>query len=198
MAESKKTVLMTHLDLEQGEIWQTALAHQGVEVIWDTVNLDLVEHLSKLQELSNLPDLLLMDSGVKSPKAEVLQSGSVCQWISKYKVPLKVILFNPRNERIKDVEYNWATRRGASDLLPRLSGENLVSLVSKVTDTLGCNFVQDPIERIADQMFLQKSSSEPAKPNPKDLVQADVSGQVVAAVDPDDSGFMYRGVRIRR
>ncbi|MEE3718958.1 hypothetical protein V2H45_19620 [Tumidithrix elongata RA019] len=201
MAELKRTVLMTHLDQDQGKIWQISLTHQGVDVIWDMANVDLVERLEQLLRSNNLPDLLLMDTGIKNPNAESLQSGSVCQWITKKKVALQVILFNPRQDRIKDIEHSWALRRGAVDVLPRLTGENLVLLTARVTGLLGCTFIQEPIERLANQMVLQDVASSPTVANAPNASKAVVDGSQSSkkqTPDPDDSAIMYRGVRIRR
>ncbi|CAN1210904.1 Response regulatory domain-containing protein [Tumidithrix helvetica PCC 7403] len=192
---------MTHLDQDQGKLWQTALSHQGIDVIWDTAKIDLVERLEQLHQSNHLPDLLLMDTGIKSPNAETLQSGSVCQWITKNRVALKVVLFNPRQDRIKDIEHSWALRRGVVDVLPKLTGENLVSLTARVTGILGSTFLQEPIERLADQMFLQQVSSAPAIANNlRNTTQADGEnpGLKRQAPDTDDNTTMYRGVRIRR
>jgi len=102
MAETKKAVLMMHTDQAQGELWKTALATQQLDVIWENISLDLVQYLEKCDR-HELPDLLIMDMAIKSPSSETLQSSSVCQWLIKQKAPTKVVLFNPRQEKIKDM-----------------------------------------------------------------------------------------------
>jgi CheY-like chemotaxis protein len=207
MAEPKKAVLMMHTDQAQGELWQTALVTQQLDVVWENTSLDLVQYLEKCDR-QNLPDLLIMDMAIKSPSSETLQSSSVCQWISKKQAPTKVVLFNPRQEKIKDIEHSWALRRGASDVLPRLSPENLMAEVARVTALIGCSLISQPLEKIAKGLgvnsgvtqarasdlaviseveSLKNSSKSETKNNSKASQKSD-DGEVV----------MYRGVRIRR
>lgn len=207
MAEQKKAVLMMHTDQAQGELWQTALATQQLEVIWENISLDLVHYLEKCDR-QQLPDLLIMDMAIKSPTSETLQSSSVCQWISKQQAPTKVVLFNPRQERIKDIEHSWALRRGASDVLPRLSPENLMAEVARVTALIGCSLISQPLEKIAKSLgantgspqpraseLAVKSEVETLKPSSKSETKNNSK-----ANQKSDAGevVMYRGVRIRR
>lgn len=205
MAEQKKAVLMIHTDQEQGQLWQTALETQQLAVTWQKATCDLVQYLQNCDRQA-LPDLLLIDMALKSPNSETLQSSSVCQWINKQQVPVKVVLFNPRQERIKDIEHSWALRRGAADVLPRLSRENLMAEVARVTALIGYSLVSQPLEKIA---FSLGSRSESAQ------IQGE-SFLVASAVEPinvvskteirnkpkesskSDTAVMYRGVRIRR
>jgi len=207
MAEPKKAVLMMHTDQVQGKLWQAALATQQLDVVWQNVSLDLVQYLEKCDR-QNLPDLLIMDMAIKSPTSETLQSSSVCQWISKQQAPTKVVLFNPRQEKIKDIEHSWALRRGASDVLPRLSPENLMAEVARVTALIGCSLISQPLETIArglganhgatqtraselasiSEVESLKTSSRSELKNNSKANQNSEAGEVV----------MYRGVRIRR
>ncbi|MFN5726567.1 MAG: hypothetical protein ACK48D_07485 [Pseudanabaena sp.] len=207
MSETKKAVLMMHTDQAQGELWKTALATQQLDVIWENLSLDLGQYLEKCDR-HELPDLLIMDMAIKSPSSETLQSSSVCQWLIKQKAPTKVVLFNPRQEKIKDIEHSWAIRRGASDVLPRLSPENLMAEVARVTALIGCSLISQPLEKIArnfganaDGKKVREShlittldinepkanSKSETKHNSKPNQKSD-GGEVV----------MYRGVRIRR
>jgi hypothetical protein len=205
MAEQKKAVLMMHTDQEQGQLWQTALATQQLDIIWEKTQLDLVQFLGGCDR-QFLPDLLIMDMSIKSPNSETLQSSSVCQWVNKQQVPIKVVLFNPRQERIKDIEHSWALRRGASDVLPRLSRENLMAEVARVTALIGCSLISQPLEKIAKSL-----ASVSTKLNEDDSVdvvdinvgktrlQTESKNKSKSDTKPDNSGaVMYRGVRIRR
>jgi CheY-like chemotaxis protein len=203
MAEKRKAVLMMHIDQAQGELWRTALSSQQLDVTWENVSLDLVQYLEKCDR-QNIPDLLIMDMAIKSPNSETLQSSSVCQWLSKNEIGTKVVLFNPRQEKIKDIEHSWALRRGASDILPRLSPENLMAEVARVTALIGCSLSSQPLEKIAKNVVtyptqtkdsrndrnvevVKTSSVSTTKNNSKDNQKSD-----------DSAVVMYRGVRIRR
>ncbi len=207
MAEIKKAVLMMHTDQAQGELWQTALATQQLDVIWENISLDLVQYLERCDR-HELPDLLIMDMAIKSPSSETLQSSSVCQWLTKQKAPTKVVLFNPRQEKIKDIEHSWAIRRGASDVLPRLSPENLMAEVARVTALIGCSLISQPLETIAKSFGTsagarQSSVSELAVISEVEAIKANSKSTTKdnsRANSRSDAGevVMYRGVRIRR
>jgi CheY-like chemotaxis protein len=207
MAEIKKAILMMHTDQAQGELWQTALATQQLDVIWENISLDLVQYLEKCDR-HELPDLLIMDMAIKSPSAETLQSSSVCQWLTKQKAPTKVVLFNPRQEKIKDIEHSWAIRRGASDVLPRLSPENLMAEVARVTALIGCSLISQPLEKIAKSFgansgFSQFRESElivtPNINEPKVNSKSELKNNSRTNQKSDaGEAATYRGVRIRR
>jgi len=205
MAEQKKAVLMVHIDQEQGQLWQAALETQQLTVTWENAKQDLVQYLGNCDR-QNLPDLLLMDMALKSPNSETLQSSSVCQWVTKQQVPVKVVLFNPRQERIKEVEHSWALRRGASDVLPRLSRGNLISEVARITALIGCSLIAQPLEKIASSLGADPvaiSSNEITLTELSRISEINVSSGSEIKPKPKvdakaDNTVMYRGVRIRR
>jgi hypothetical protein len=207
MSEQKKAILMMHTDQEQGQLWHTALESQQLDIIWESTAFDLVQYLEKCDRY-RLPSLLLIDMAIKSPTSQTLQSSSVCQWVNKQQVPIKIVLFNPRQERIKDIEHSWALRRGAADVLPRLSRENLMAEVTRVTALIGCSLNSQPLEKIAEGLASSSVSTPPkennlfavqdinslksiSKSNPKSNSKGDSKSDPAEAV-------MYRGVRIRR
>ena len=202
MAEQKKAVLMVHIDQNQGQLWQTALETQQLEVTWESPTCDLVQYLEQCDR-QHLPHLLLMDMALKSPNSETLQSSSVCQWVKKQQADIKVVLFNPRQERIKEIEHSWAIRRGAADVLPRLSRDNLISEIARVTALIGYSLIVQPLEAIAIGM---DGVSTVAQENNVMVTSVDavkVNSKTEIAnnpkVDPkSDTTIMYRGVRIRR
>ncbi|AFY68577.1 hypothetical protein Pse7367_0261 [Thalassoporum mexicanum PCC 7367] len=153
MAELKKTVLMVHLDSEQEQLWSSALESQNLVVSCQSSAIDLVELLDSMQQSGDpIPGLILVDSGLKAPDSQTLQSSSVCQWGAKNSPALKVVLFNPRQDKIKSIEQSWAVRRGAADVLPRLNSENLVASVARVVSLMGAVLEQSSLEAIANSM----------------------------------------------
>lgn len=207
MAEKTKAVLMVHTDQAQGKLWQTALSTQQLDVTWQNTSLDIVQYLEKCDR-QDLPDLLIMDMAIKSPSSETLQSSSVCQWLSKNKVPTKVVLFNPRQEKIKDIEHSWAIRRGASDVIPRLYSDNLITEIARVTALMGCSLERLPLEKIArtiESRVVNTSSKVRDLPVQSEEEQDSTSKRSQTKNNSrsnqssDDSEIvMYRGVRIRR
>jgi CheY-like chemotaxis protein len=205
MAEQKKAVLMMHIDQEQGQLWQTALSTQQLDVIWEKTQLDVVKFFGECDR-KFLPDLLLMDMSIKSPSSETLQSSSVCQWITKQQAPIKVVLFNPRQEKIKEIEHSWALRRGAADVLPRLSSENLMAEVARVTALIGCSLISQPLEAIARSLggglmqvneTLSANTANSEVTNSKSKSETKIKPKEESKSD-NNAAVMYRGVRIRR
>lgn len=200
MAETKKAVLMMHTDQAQGELWQAALVTQQLDVIWENNSLDLVQYLEKCDR-QKLPSLLIVDMAIKSPSSETLQSSSVCQWLTKQQVATKVVLFNPRQEKIKDLEHNWALRRGAADILPRLSPENLVAAVARVTALIGCSLISQPLEKIARSLGAKPESLQVRGSDLLDESEINATSKSESKPNQKSDGedvVMYRGVRIRR
>ncbi len=199
MSEQKKAVLMMHTDQEQGQLWQTALVTQQLEVIWEKASIDLVQYLDTCDQ-KYLPDLLLVDMAIKSPNSEMLQSSSVCQWVSKNNARTKIVLFNPRQEKIKDVEHSWALRRGASDVLTRLSPENMMTEVARITALIGCSLETSPLEKIVRAIAGNLPQTSSKKTEASDDRVSDLSTtKNKSKNDADAKGaVMYRGVRIRR
>jgi len=198
---------MMHTDQEQGQLWQTALSTQQLDVIWEKTQLDVVKFFGECDR-QLLPDLLLMDMSIKSPNSETLQSSSVCQWITKQQAPIKVVLFNPRQEKIKDIEHSWALRRGAADVLPRLCRENLMAEVARVTALIGCSLISQPLEAIARSLGGGSVQPNP-QVNPKAGTDTTEEDATISASKSEtkikakegqksDNTVMYRGVRIRR
>jgi hypothetical protein len=200
-----KIVWMAHLEADQATLWQTALASQQMQVICKSAEHDLKEELEEAYTNPiNLPHLVLLDVGIKSPNSETLQSGNVCQWaVQKDNAP-KIVLVNPRQEKIKDLERAWALRRGASDMLPRLSAENLIELVSTVTELIGRPCVADLLHSAMRQnIAIAAPTVEPATAK---FIDDQPSAQIRSAIKNSDTELskdkakyvIYRGVRVRR
>ncbi|MDX2256369.1 MAG: hypothetical protein NW214_12710 [Pseudanabaenaceae cyanobacterium bins.39] len=205
MSEQKKAVLMMHTDQDQGQLWQTALETQQMSVVWEQPSVDLVKSLTGA-DLSQLPDLLIIDMAIKSPNSETLQSSSICQWVAKTKANIKVVLFNPRQDKIKDIEHSWALRRGAADVLPRLSQENLIAGVARVTALIGCTLIAEPLESIANSLSQasQQAQISPAEDTVVTRSRSTTKNNSKNAANSSDTSddssnvVMYRGVRIRK
>ncbi len=209
MAAPKKTVLMVQLDSDQGKVWQTALESQQLEVVWEAANIDLVELLAqKQQNAVQLPDLLLIDTSIKSPNSEALQSSSVCSWCSKNSPHLKIVLFNPRQDEIREVERSWAVRRGAVDILPKLTQDNLITSVAQIANLLGYVLEQKLLEAIALSLPRLTPKLTHATSPKLDTVSVEANGTSKvskmskplenATGDSEENYLMYRGVKIKR
>jgi len=152
-----KNVLITHVPEEEGILWQAVLASQGIsahfEANWRIFNPNLLESLKELAKSGrNLPDMLILDMGVKLPGSDELHSGVVCHWCSKYFPRLKIMLINARAENISDLSKRWGLRRGAIDVLPKLSRDNLLILTVRVTSVLDCQLSASALKNIVELM----------------------------------------------
>lgn len=132
-----KSVLLAQLSEEQSLMWHNVLTSHQLEV-WATPETeDLLKLLEqKRQAKQTLPDLIIADIGIRYGGGTSLLATELCKWCADYEPNLKVLLVNPRQSQIKEVEKRWATRRGAIDLLPKISLDNLGSAFSTAAQTL--------------------------------------------------------------
>jgi signal transduction histidine kinase len=121
-----KSVLLAQLSEEESLIWHNTLSSHNIEV-WaapDSENLlKLLEQ--KQQSQQSLPSLIISDIGIRYGGGTSLLATELCKWCTENAPETKVLLINPRQTQIKEVEKRWATRRGAVDLLPKTSLDNL-------------------------------------------------------------------------
>lgn len=219
MTRSHKTVLMAHLDREQGQVWKLALETQKFQVTNTKADIDLATLLNAMvQNQELLPDLILIDIGLKSKPAdrfaESPQAETLCRWIWKVQAATKVVVFNPQVNKISDLAHRWGIRRGADAVLPRLDRENLIASIQKITDILACEFLAEPLQsvvvllppQISDLVQTDELPSfpppNPNQPNDGDIEESDSPEQesVVAppnALDTDETVVVYRGAKIR-
>jgi CheY-like chemotaxis protein len=152
--EPQTKVLITHVPEEQGVLWRAILESQGInahfEVNWRIFNPNLLEYLKRLALTDEaLPDMLMLDMGVKVSGSEELQSGEVCRWCSKHYPHIRIFLLGSNSDKVPDLAKRWGLRRGAVDVLPKLSRENLLISTVRVTSVLGCALSATPLKNIA-------------------------------------------------
>lgn len=183
-----KTILMSHLSAEQSDLWSAALTAQKFEVISEQADTDIVKLLTQWKQWnSKLPDLLLIDIRLKNLDGNTLQSSSLCRWCRENHPELKVILVNPNQDKIPSSEQRWATRQGAIDMLPRLQQINLASAMARIVEVLGCQLLQEPLQKAATASEL----SEPASKN----IEVPPEAQTETSVNLEDvSSYFERGL----
>ncbi len=107
----------------QGRLWQTILRSQGVSVIWESADVDLVGTLASMQaETHLLPSLILVDTQLVR-----LKPYSIRCWYKVHCPTVKVVLVNGAQVTISLSEREWARYQGTLDILPRLPSQTLVS-----------------------------------------------------------------------
>lgn len=153
-----KSILLAQLSEEESLIWHTTLSSHNLEV-WaapDSENLlKLLEQ--KQQSQQNLPSLIISDIGIRYGGGTSLLATELCKWCTENAPETKVLLINPRQSQIKEVEKRWATRRGAVDLLPKTSLDNLAIAFETVATTLGIEINPDSLASIINSFKQQQN-----------------------------------------
>ncbi len=146
-----KTIVLCLSQPEQVDLWQRAFSSQGgikLEIIPPEADL--------LNYLASLPDLVLLDLGIKSADGSTLQASNVGRWLKSKGVTDRLILINVNEEgQIKDLEKRWALRQGAVEVLPRLTPANLLTQMDIIAHLLGIN-----LDRKALEPLTTKGSTE--------------------------------------
>ncbi len=175
----RKKILLSQLSEEQGKLWYTALTTQRIDVTWEPSTTDLLQLMEQRQrERAPIPDLIVLDIGIRSADSSTLLASSLCRWCSEHYPDLKIILTNPRQEQIRQAESRWATRQGAVDLFPRLQKDNISSTIKKVTDYLSCKFWQEPIDQLADTVqFTDDAAKDDGEQSPVAIAEPDPKGK---------------------
>jgi hypothetical protein len=151
MPESPKTVLMLQLNEQQVRIWDAALQSQGIQIDWRLTNVDVVEVLMEILTRGNpLPDLVIMDIGVKSPNSNSLQVVPVCNWCRCLDNPLKVLLLNSNSMQVNAYEQKWATAKcGAIAIVPKLSQASIETTTGIIVEALAQNLNIDALDQVS-------------------------------------------------
>lgn len=138
MADTPKFVLMIQPSSRQGAIWQAILRSQNISVIWEHPSVNLADSFDHLKSARvPLPHILLIDTRVQS-----INAYSICRWCRAHHPEVRVVLINGAQKEITPSEREWALCQGASDLLPRLQRDRIVSgavaRVRRMLELLNC------------------------------------------------------------
>ena len=168
-----KSVLLAQLSEEQSLIWHNSLAAHEIEVWAAPESEDLVKLLTqKHQSGQALPNLIIADIGIRYGGGTSLLATELCKWCAENSPELKVLLVNPRQSQIKEVEKRWAVRRGAIDLLPKVSLENLGSAFETVAQVLGVGFKSEALDAVVSNLKLQQYQPDRGAVKGKNIRQA--------------------------
>jgi CheY-like chemotaxis protein len=208
---------MAHLDSEQGNAWKLALETQQFRVTYTKADIEIASLLDNmLQNQVPLPDLILIDIAIKSKPvdrfSESPQAETICRWIWKNQASTKVVILNAQADKISELEHRWATRRGATDVLPKLYQENLTASIKKIANILACNFLDVPLQSIFSLLLplksIQAGIEETLAPIPLETNQSDRgtgmldlpsqanSLEPISELDRDETVIIYRGSKI--
>jgi signal transduction histidine kinase len=167
-----KSVLLAQLSAEQSLMWHNALSSHHLEVWAASESEDLLKLLDqKLQSKQSLPQLIISDIGIRYGGGTSLLATELCKWCADYAPELKVLLVNPRQTQIKEVEKRWAIRRGAIDLLPKMSLENLNSAFSVAARALDLEIKPEALDTAISNLKLQQYQPDKGSVKGKNIRQ---------------------------
>lgn len=156
-----KSVLLAQLSEEQSMMWHKALSSHQLEVWAAPESQDLLKLLAqKLQAQQPLPELIISDIGVRYGGGTSLLATELCKWCAEHVPHVKVLLVNPRQTQIKEVEKRWATRRGAIDLLPKISIDNLSYAFTIAAQSLGIEVKSESLQTVITNLKYQKTQPD--------------------------------------
>lgn len=117
-----KTVVITPAIPIQGQIWQSLLSSQKINVRLEPPETQLRQFLDQLAaSQQRLPDLLLVDLETQKPSPY-----EFCRWCRQHYPAIKILLTSGTCREISEVEQRWAIHQGAVGLLPAFPSGNLL------------------------------------------------------------------------
>ncbi len=142
-------------------MWHNALSSHQIEVWAAPESEDLLKLLDqKHQSKQPLPALIISDIGIRYGGGTSLLATELCKWCADHAPELKVLLVNPRQSQIKEVEKRWATRRGAIDLLPKISIDNLGAAFEVAAQALGLEVKPESLENAINTLKRQQAQPD--------------------------------------
>ena len=157
MNSPKKVILIVQPLEFQGQLWQTALESQGVNVVLDDSTPDPSEALAGLEQAgSRLPSLALIEIG------ELKNPYEFCRSCRANYPDMAIILTNSKQREISAPEQRWAIFQGVQDLLSGfhedVSIEDITTKVERVLDVLGWRSLRQDVlaQRLATVPTLQR------------------------------------------
>ncbi len=138
-----KTIVLFLSQPDQIELWRQALVSQKLEVRIIPADAELADRLEPL------PDLILLDMGIKSQDGNNLQASNVGRLLKSKQIDNRLVFINLKEEgNIKDLEKRWAIRQGAIEVLPRLSNYNLMAQMEIVAQLLSIELDREALKPI--------------------------------------------------
>ncbi|MCS6960272.1 MAG: tetratricopeptide repeat protein [Pseudanabaenaceae cyanobacterium SKYGB_i_bin29] len=140
-----KTIVLCLSQPDQVDLWQRAFATQP------NIRLTVVPAAAELLDyLEPLPDLILLDLGIKATDGTTLQASNVGRCLKSKGVTNRLVLINLKEEgQIKDLEKRWALRQGAVEVLPRLTPVNLLAHMDIIAHLLQMDIDRTALQPLA-------------------------------------------------
>jgi len=106
----------------QGLIWQALLKSQGLSVILESADSDLIDCIAQLASAGlSLPDVILLDA-----EASGINPYEFSRWCRDNYPDIRVFLTRSRRVALSDTEKRWAIHQGATAFLDGFHRETLM------------------------------------------------------------------------
>jgi two-component system NtrC family sensor kinase len=166
-------VLLMQMSSEQEQLWQKALSSQQLEVLVESAESNILQTLrQKQRDDQPLPDLILVDIGIRHANSSTLVASTICRWCAEHHPSTKVVMTSSRQAVVKKTEKYWATRQGAVELLPMLQRDNLVAVVGKLAEIIGFRLQNAPLEQIASTLAQVSPTAETPDADNTEIIAA--------------------------
>jgi len=166
-------VLLMQMSSEQEQLWQKALSSQHLQVIVEPPDSNILHTLRQKQKEDHpLPDLILVDIGIRHANSSTLVASTICRWCAEHHPSTKVVMTSSRQAIVKKTEKYWATRQGAVDLLPMLQRDNLVATVARLAEISGFKLEDAPLQQIANTLTQVSDTTESADSDNTEIIAA--------------------------
>ena len=129
MTKLNPTVLVANLPLESGLIWQAIFKLQKLDVIWEEKLPDLYEYIKLIR-----PDVMLINFDIN--RQDSLNPGVISRWCQTHMRNMHVFLVDTDRVEIDELQRRWAKRRGAVDVLPKLTRTNALTSINLILRTI--------------------------------------------------------------
>jgi tetratricopeptide (TPR) repeat protein len=128
----KVIVYLMHNSSEQLDLWSQHLPSTAIELVSISPDKDIVNILEQTTS-DNLPTMILVEMSIQSPNNKLLQASNVCRWCKDNQPSIQIILLTIRQEsELTKVEQRWASRLGATCLLPKIDRQNLQMQITQI------------------------------------------------------------------
>ncbi len=129
---SAKSVLLIQASHTQGDIWQHLLAVQGIEVLWQMADIQIVPTLEQLKVCDeHLPDLLIIDMATLESDPGIFLS-----WYQTHtQLPL-ILTHCPQQQPAAVIQH--LKQNDVVELLPHFPEQDLIAHQADITRQLRC------------------------------------------------------------
>jgi len=138
---------------EQEQLWYKALVSQQLQVKIEPADANILQILrQKQRDEQELPQLILIDIGIRHANSSTLVASTVCRWCAEHHPQTKVVMTSSRQAAVKKTEKYWATRQGAVELLPMVRRDTLLPSMTRLAELVPFTLQNAPLQKIVESL----------------------------------------------